>query len=469
MNPTPLKNAFRVAGKPLYLVGGAVRDQLRGVPSKDLDYATEATPPQTKDILKRAGFPVIPLGEAFGTIATLLPAGEGERQQVEITTFRTAESYKKGSRRPAVTFGKSIEQDLGRRDFTINAMALDDAGALIDPFGGKQHLAEKLLQTPSPAVEIFAEDPLRMLRAARFISQLGFAPSPEVRAAVLERAGDILTVSRERWKQELDKLLTGEAAGVALSFAAQTRLLSFLLPEMHAMILMTGKPQGKYHSKDIWEHTLKVVEGAPRRVALRWSALLHDVAKPQTRTEDGGEVHFLHHAELGAEMFDGIGDRLRFGKEERRRVRFLIATHLRPNLYQKTWSDSAVRRLAEDAGDYLQDLLDLSRADITSSNPNRVAAGLRNVNELGERIEGLRRAVALLPKLPAGLGTLIASSLGVPLGPEIGQLRDSLLEAIREGTLQSNQAPEVYIDYLKARRAAAGAPTAPPDASRSGE
>jgi poly(A) polymerase len=460
MDPTALKSAFRAAGKPLYLVGGAVRDQLRGVPCKDLDYATEATPPQTKDILKRGGFPVIPLGEAFGTIATLLPAEDGQRAQVEITTFRTAESYKKGSRHPAVTFGKSIEQDLSRRDFTINAMAFDDAGALIDPFDGKKHLEEKLLQTPSPAAEIFGEDPLRMLRAARFVSQLSFTPSPEVRAAMLARAGDILTVSRERWKQELDKLLIGESAGVALAFAAQTRLLSFLLPELHAMLLLTGKPQGKYHSKDIWEHTLKVVEGAPRRVAVRWSALLHDVAKPQTRTEDGGEVHFLHHAELGAEMFDGIGDRLRFGREERRRIRFLIAAHLRPNLYQKTWSDSAIRRIAEDAGDYLQDLLDLSRADITSSNPNRVAAALRNVNELADRIEGLRQAVALLPKLPPGLGNLISEALGVPLGPEIGKLRDSLLEAIREGTLQSSQPPEVYLEYLKARQTATPTATA---------
>jgi hypothetical protein len=202
-------------------------------------------------------------------------------------------------------------------------------------------------------------------------------------------------------------------------------------------------------------------------VAVRWSALLHDVAKPQTRTEDGGEVHFLHHAELGAEMFDGIAERWRFGREERKRVRFLIAAHLRPNLYQKSWSDSAVRRLAEDAGDYLEDLLDLSRADITSSNPNRVAAGLKNVNELDGRIEGLRKAVALLPKLPAGLGTLIAEKLGVPLGPEIGRLRDSLLEAIREGTLQSSQPPEVYLEYLKSRLPTATATsTATPPRSR---
>ncbi|HUB06336.1 MAG TPA: HDIG domain-containing protein [Myxococcales bacterium] len=455
MDTSSLQQAFRAAGKPLFLVGGAVRDQLRGVPHKDIDFATEATPPQTKDILKKGGFPVIPIGEAFGTIATLLPDEGGERRQVEITTFRTAESYRKGSRHPAVTFGKSIEQDLARRDFTINAMAFDDRGTLIDPYGGVSHLKERLLETPSPAVEIFGEDPLRMLRAARFVSQLGFAPSPQVRAAVLERAADILTVSRERWKQELDKLLVGEAAGAALAFTAQTRLLSFLLPEMHAMLLLTGKPQGRYHSKDIWEHTIKVVEGAPRRAPVRWSALLHDVAKPQTRTEDGGEVHFLHHAELGAEMFDGIAERWRFGREERRRIRFLIAAHLRPNLYQKSWSDSAVRRLAEDAGDYLQDLLDLSRADITSSNPNRVAAALRNVNELAGRIEGLRQAAALVPKLPPGLGTLISAQLGVPLGPEIGRLRDSLLEAIREGALQSNQPPEVYLDYLKAKRAAA--------------
>ncbi len=443
-----LLTAFRNAGKPLYLVGGAVRDQLRGLTPKDLDYATAATPPETKEILKKAGLPVIPLGEAFGTIATLIPEPEGERRQVEITTFRCAESYKKGSRKPQVVFGKSIEQDLKRRDFTINAMALDDGGALVDPFGGRAHLESKKLVTPSPAEEIFGEDPLRMLRAARFISQLGVEPAPEVRAAVEARAGDILTVSRERWKQELDKLLCGQAAGAALVFLATHRLLSFLLPELHAMLLLTGKPQGRYHSKDIWEHTLKVVEGAPPRAAVRWAALLHDVAKPQTRTETDGEVHFLQHAELGAEMFDGIGDRLRFGREERKRVRFLIQAHLRPNLYQKTWSDSAVRRLAEDAGDYLEDLLALSKADITSANPNRVAQGLANVTALGDRIEGLRQAEALTPKLPAGLGTLIHEQLGVPLGPQIGVLRDSLLEAIREGKLQSGQPAEVYLAYL---------------------
>ena len=457
---TDLLSAFRSAGKPLYLVGGAVRDQLRGLAPKDLDYATAATPPETKEILRKAGFPVIPLGEAFGTIATLVPGvpgedGTAERRQVEITTFRTAESYRKGSRKPKVVFGKSIELDLKRRDFTINAMALDDAGALIDPFGGRDHLAAKLLVTPSPAEEIFGDDPLRMLRAARFIAQLGFQPAPEVQQAVSARAGDILTVSRERWKQELDKLLSGQAAGAALIFLASNRLLSFLLPELHAMLLLTGKPQGRYHSKDIWEHTLKVVEGAPARAPLRWAALLHDVAKPQTRTEDGGEVHFLQHAELGAEMFDGIADRLRFGREERKRVRFLIQAHLRPNLYQKTWSDSAVRRLAEDAGDYLEDLLALSKADITSANPNRVAQGLANVTALGDRIEGLRRAEALTPKLPPGLGTLIHEQLGIPLGREIGVLRDSLLEAIREGKLESGQPAEVYLAYLKAKASGA--------------
>lgn len=449
MDTTSLRDAFRRAGKPLYLVGGAVRDQLRSVASKDLDFATGAPPAQTKDILRRAGFPVIPLGEAFGTIATLLPDGAGERRQVEITTFRTAESYRKGSRHPRVSFGTSIEQDLGRRDFTINAMAFDDQDRLIDPFGGEAHLQAKLLVTPAPAAEIFTDDPLRMLRAARFVSQLGFTPAASVRDAVEARAGDLLTVSRERWKQELDKLLTGEFATAGLSFAAQTRLLSFLLPELHAMLLLTGKPQGRYHSKDIWEHTLKVVEGAPRRAPLRWAALLHDVAKPQTRTEKDGEVHFLHHAELGAELFDGIAERLRFGREERRRTRFLIFAHLRPNLYQRTWSDSAVRRLAEDAGEYLEDLLALSKADITSSNPNRVAQGLRNVNELAFRIDGLRTAEALVPKLPPGLGTRISLELGVPIGREIGLLRDKLLEAIREGTLQSGQSPEVYLDFLK--------------------
>ncbi len=451
-----LKSAFRSAGKPLYLVGGAVRDQLRGIAPKDHDYATAATPPETKDILRKAGLPVIPLGEAFGTIATLLPdpAQPGERRQVEITTFRTAESYQKGSRKPQVSFGHSIELDLKRRDFTINAMALDDAGTLVDPFGGAAHLAQKLIVTPSPAAEIFAEDPLRMLRAARFISQLEFEPAPEVSQAVQARAGDILTVSRERWKQELDKLLIGPSSGKALAFLAQHRLLSFLLPELHAMLLMTGKSQGRYHSKDIWEHTLKVVEGAPRRGPVRWAALLHDVAKPQTRTEDEGEVHFLQHAELGAEMFDGIGERLRFGREERKRVRFLIQAHLRPNLYKKDWSDSAVRRLAEDAGDYLEDLLALSKADITSSNPNRVAAGIANVTALGDRVEGLRQEQAHAPKLPPGLGNLIAAELQVPFGPELGVLRDSLLEAIREGKLESNQPPEVYIAYLKGQQAA---------------
>jgi poly(A) polymerase len=445
-----LTSVFRNAGKPLYLVGGAVRDRLRGLAPKDLDFATAATPSETKEILRRGGLPVIPIGEAFGTIATLLSVEgtDAPLHQVEITTFRTSESYRKGSRKPQVSFGHSIELDLGRRDFTVNAMALDDAEHLIDPFGGARHLAEKILVTPSPAAEIFAEDPLRMLRAARFMSQLGFAAAPEVREAVVEHAGDILTVSRERWKQELDRLLCGEQAPAGLSFLAQTGLLSFLLPDLHAMLLLTGKPQGRLHSKDIWEHTLKVVEGAPRRGPVRWAALLHDVAKPQTRTERHGEVHFLHHAELGAEIFDGIAERLRFGRDERRRVRFLIAAHLRPNLYQKSWTDSAVRRLAEDAGDYLEDLLALSKADITSANPSRVAAGLANVNALGDRIETLRAAEALAPKLPKGLGTLIAERFGLELGPRIGELRDALLEAIRDGKIGSGQPPEHYLEYL---------------------
>src|SRR5579863_330184 len=340
-DPKPLLKAFREAGKPLYLVGGAVRDQLMGKQSKDLDYTTKATPPEIKEILTKAKFPVIPIDEASGTIGTLL---QGEfpasgKFQVEITPFRTEERYQKGRGNPTVTFGDSLEKDLLRRDLTINAMAVDDEGKLIDPFGGQVHLKEQLLITPSDASEIFGQDPLRMLRVARFMSKLGFTPIAEVRKAMHERAGLILTISRERWKQEMDKLLVGPFVSNGMNLLADTRLLQFILPEILPILLMRGVNQGQYHSHDIWGHTLKVIEGVPANATLRWAAMLHDVAKPHTRTEIEGKIQFLQHAELGAEMFDSIADRFRFSSDEKYKVKFLIEQHLRPNFYTSNWKD----------------------------------------------------------------------------------------------------------------------------------
>lgn len=441
---------FQRAGHELYLVGGAVRDHLRGMTLEelpDLDFATSALPEESARILRGAGLPVFTVGSRFGTVGTILD-GEGVRREVQVTTYR-GEVYANGSRKPRVTFGTSLETDLARRDFSINAVAMTADRRLVDPYGGARDLQEGILRTVGDPWTIFREDPLRTLRAARFIATLEMRPEPEVLEAVRELAGQILTVSRERWLLEMNRLLQGVWVESALGFLADTGLLKHLLPEAQAMVEFRAD-QGKYHHKALWPHTLAVVGRTPPRLAVRWAALLHDAGKVTTRSVDAeGDVHFHGHESAGADLLDDVARRFRFNKALWQRVRSLVLMHQRPALYEDTWTDAAIRRLVRDAGEMLGDLLDLSRADVTSHRPGVRDAALARLAELEARAAELARKDGQGPLLPKGIGRAIMAHFGIEAGPPVGKLKARLEQAVLDGLLPRNGPSEQYVEYLE--------------------
>ena len=441
---------FQRAGHELYLVGGAVRDHLRGMTLEelpDLDFATSALPEESVRILRGAGLPVFTVGSRFGTVGTILD-GEGVRREVQVTTYR-GEVYANGSRKPRVTFGTSLETDLARRDFSINAVAMTADRRLVDPHGGARDLQEGILRTVGDPWTIFREDPLRTLRAARFIATLEMRPEPEVLEAVRELAGQILTVSRERWLLEMNRLLQGVWVESALGFLADTGLLKHLLPDAQAMVEFRAD-QGKYHHKALWPHTLAVVGRTPPRLAVRWAALLHDAGKVTTRSVDAeSDVHFYGHESAGADLLDDVARRFRFSKALWQRVRSLVLMHQRPALYEDTWTDAAIRRLVRDAGEMLGDLLDLSRADVTSHRPGVRDAALARLAELEARAAELARKDGQGPLLPKGIGRAIMAHFGIEAGPPVGKLKARLEQAVLDGLLPRNGPSEQYLEYLE--------------------
>jgi poly(A) polymerase len=440
---------FKRAGHELYLVGGAVRDHLRGAALEellDLDFATSAPPAESARILRAAGLPVFTMGSRFGTVGTILE-DTGRRREVQVTTFR-GEIYVNGSRKPRVTFGKNLTDDLARRDFSINAMAMTAEGDLVDPYGGKRDLDQKLLRTVGDPRMIFREDPLRTLRAARFVATLGMQPEPDLVAAVCELAPEILTVSRERWLMEMNRLLVGTAAEAALGFLADTGLLKPLLPEAQAMVEFKAG-QGRYHHKALWPHTLAVVAQAPARPAVRWAALLHDAGKVTTRSVDAaGDVHFFGHESAGADLVDEVARRFRFDRALWQRVRSLVAMHQRPALYEGAWTDAAIRRLIREAGEALQDVLDLSRADVTSHRPGVREDALARLRELETRAAELIHLDGQGPLLPKGIGRAIMTRLGIGEGPRVGEVRAQLEQSVLDGLLPRNAPVEAYLEHL---------------------
>jgi poly(A) polymerase len=440
---------FRRAGQELYLVGGAVRDHLCGKALEelaDLDFATSALPAESARILRGAGLPVFTVGSRFGTVGTILD-GDGFRREIQVTTYR-GEVYVNGSRKPRVTFGKTLKADLARRDFSINAMAMTAGGHLVDPYGGRRDLDQKVLRTVGDPRTIFRDDPLRTLRAARFIATLGMQPEPELTAAVCDLAAEILTVSRERWLLEMNRLLRGEAVEAALGFLTDTGLLAHLLPEAQAMVAFKAG-QGKYHHKALWPHTVAVVAQTPSRTAVRWAALLHDAGKVTTRSVDAaGDVHFFGHEAVGAALVNEVARRFRFDRALWHKVHSLVALHQRPALYEGAWTDAAIRRLIREAGGALQDLLDLSRADVTSHRPGVREAALARLAEFETRAAELIRVDGEGPLLPKGIGRAIMTHFGIGEGPRVGEVKTRLEQAVLDGLLPRNASVEEYLQYL---------------------
>ncbi|HEY2725124.1 MAG TPA: CCA tRNA nucleotidyltransferase [Pseudonocardiaceae bacterium] len=442
---------FVAAGHSLYLVGGSVRDALLGRLGADLDFTTDARPDVTRQLLSGWADAIWDTGIAFGTVG----ATKGGTH-CEITTYR-ADRYDRVSRNPEVVYGDTLDGDLGRRDFTVNAMAVELpvrdmsgsgewTGRLVDPFDGMTALAEQELDTPAAPEESFADDPLRMLRAARFVSQLGFHLAPRVREAMTAMAPEIRRITPERVQAELAKLLLGAHPRAGVELMVDTGLADHVLPELPAMRLEIDE---HHQHKDVYSHSLTVLEQAIALeddgpdLVLRLAALLHDVGKPATRRyESGGGVSFHHHEAVGAKLVRKRLRALRFSTKVVEEVAQLAFLHLRFHGYGRgEWTDSAVRRYVTDAGDLLPRLHKLVRADCTTRNRRRAAALQRSYDELEARIERIRAEEDLAKVRPDLDGNAIMELLGLEPGPQVGRAWRHLKELrLDRGPLSRDEA-----------------------------
>ncbi|HTM85502.1 MAG TPA: CCA tRNA nucleotidyltransferase [Mycobacterium sp.] len=453
---------FAGAGHELYLVGGSVRDALLGRPLNDLDFTTDARPEQMQKILRGWAESLWDTGIAFGTIGV----GKGD-YRMEITTFR-ADSYDQVSRNPQVRFGDRLTDDLVRRDFTANAMAVritpDQPGGLgdfIDPLGGLAALRARVLDTPAAPEVSFGDDPLRMLRAARFVSQLGFGVAPRVLEALLEMAPQLDRITPERVAAELDKLLTGADPVAGVDLMVQTGLGAVVLPEVGEMRMAIDE---HHQHKDVYWHSLTVLrqamdlEDSGPDLVLRWAALLHDIGKPSTRRhESDGGVSFHHHEVVGAKMTRRRMRALRYSKQMVDDVSQLVYLHLRFHGYADDrgdgkWTDSAVRRYVTDAGPLLDRLNKLVRADCTTRNKRRAARLQANYDDLEQRISELAAKEDLARVRPDLDGNAIMEILGISAGPEIGEAWRHLKELrLERGPLSREEATEELLAWWNAR------------------
>ena len=441
-----LAKLFAKAGHSLYLVGGSVRDMMLRRLSSDLDFTTDARPDQVLKIVSAWGDAVWDVGIAFGTVGVTK-----QGMTLEITTFR-ADSYDRVGRNPEVTFGDSIEGDLLRRDFTVNAMAIDLANkTFVDPHGGLQALQDKVLDTPATPQESFADDPLRMLRAARFSAQLGFTAAPRVVDAMSSMAEEIDRITAERVQTELSKLLLADDPRPGIELLVDTRLADRVLPEVPGMRLAIDE---HHQHKDVYQHSLTVLAQAidleksheptsEPDLILRLAALLHDIGKPATREfQPGGGVSFHHHEVVGAKMARKRLRALKFSKEIVQDVSQLVFLHLRFHGYGKgEWTDSAVRRYVTDAGDLLPRLHKLVRADCTTRNRKKAAALQATYDDLERRIEAIQAQEDLDRVRPDLNGEEIMRILGLKPGPDVGKAWKHLKELrLDRGPLEHDEA-----------------------------
>jgi len=461
LNPVAaeLGELFAAAGHGLALVGGSVRDALLGRLGDDLDFTTDARPEQILRIVKPWAEAVWDVGIAFGTVGCLK-----DGLKLEITTYRS-ENYDRESRKPVVDYGESLEGDLLRRDFTVNAMAVRLPGIeFVDPFHGFEDLARKLLRTPGTPQDSFGDDPLRMLRAARFAAQLGFTVAPEVEAAMRAMAGRLEIVSAERIQAEFSKLLLGADPRRGLGLLVDTGLADRFLPELPKLRLEIDE---HHRHKDVYEHTLIVVEQAMALedagpdLVLRMAALLHDIGKPRTRRfEAGGGVSFHHHELVGAKMTRKRLRELKYSKDFVDDVAQLVELHLRFHGYgDGEWTDSAVRRYVRDAGPLLDRLHKLTRSDCTTRNRRRAAALAAAYDDLEVRIERLREREELEAIRPDLDGNQVMELLGISPGPVVGRAYKFLLERrLDEGPLGHDRAVSELREWWACQPEAAAKP-----------
>ena len=436
----PLAGRFRDAGFRLFIVGGTVRDLLldKGTDSLDFDFTTNALPEQIKAILDHWADSIWTQGEKFGTIGALKNG-----RTLEITTHR-AEAYSPDSRKPDVHFSDDIIVDLSRRDFTINAMAIElttDHPELVDPYNGAVDLLSHILKTPLAPSESFSDDPLRMMRAARFMSSMHMQPVPELTLAVRNMHDRILIVSAERIRNELDRLIVTDHPSTGLWFLVDTGLAQHFFPELPAMSL---EQDPIHRHKDVLTHTLAVVENVKQDASedfdfrlTRLAALFHDIGKPKTRSiKDGKGVTFHHHEVVGARMSRERLKALRYPSHDVEAVTELVALHLRFHTYQMGWTDSAVRRYVRDAGSLLKELNVLTRCDCTTRNEKKAMMLAKRMDELEARIAELASQEELAALRPELDGAAIMAQLGITPGRSVGEALSYLMEIrLEEGLL----------------------------------
>lgn len=438
-----LVEKFAARGYSLYLVGGSVRDALLGRLGNDLDFTTPARPEVVKEILDEWAETVWDTGIDFGTVSA---AYKG--QQIEITTFRS-DSYDGQSRNPEVVYGDTLEGDLVRRDFKANAMAIellaDASFKFHDPLHGLQDIADRVLDTPDKPEISFHDDPLRMLRAARFASQLEFRVADRVVEAMRDMAGEIQRITVERVQVELDKLICGTAPWDGIDLLVSTGIADYIFPEIPAL-RMTADEHAQH--KDVYAHSLKVLSQAMDQeedgpdLVLRWAALLHDIGKPDTFDNTDGKVSFHHHEVVGAKLARKRLRKLKYPKATTESIGQLVYLHMRFHGFgENQWTDSAVRRYVTDAGDLLPRLHKLVRADCTTRNAKKARRLRRTYDQLEERIEEIGRKEDLARVRPDLNGNEIMEILGLQPGPEVGQAWSYLKELrLEHGPLEREDA-----------------------------
>jgi poly(A) polymerase len=444
--------AFKAQGFTLALVGGPVRDAILGRLGNDLDFTTNAHPLETKMILQSWADNVWDTGIAFGTVA-----GKRGDTTVEVTTYRT-EQYDPESRKPEVEYGDSIHGDLSRRDFTVNSMALELTGEkpeFIDPFNGLQDLAAKILRTPVRPGDSFNDDPLRMMRAARFASQLEFEIAPDVLTSMTDLAHRISIISAERVRDEFTKIMMSANPRIGITILVDTGLADIILPEIPKLRLEVDE---HHHHKDVYEHSITVLEqaieleerlGGPNLV-IRIAALLHDIGKPKTRAFiEGGGVSFHHHEVVGARLVKKRLQALRFDNDTIEAVELLTMLHLRFHGYgEGEWTDSAVRRYVRDAGDFVTHLHVLTRADCTTRNKTKAARLSATYDSLEARIAVLMEQEELSKIRPDLDGEQVMQILKLKPSREVGQAMDFLMELrLEQGPIGQEAATKALLNW----------------------
>ncbi|MEV1142424.1 CCA tRNA nucleotidyltransferase [Micromonospora sp. NPDC049799] len=445
-----LGRRFAKAGHELHLVGGSVRDALLGRLGDDLDFCTDAHPDETLRVVRGWAESIWETGREFGTIGL-----QRDGLRLEITTFR-AESYDQVTRNPVVEYGTDLAEDLKRRDFTINAMAVSlPDHRFTDPHGGLADLAAKVIRTPGTPRESFGDDPLRMLRAARFAAQLRFAVHPDVHTAMSRMAADLDRITAERIRDEFTKLLCGADPITGLRLLVDTGLAERFLPELTGLKLEIDEHA---QHKDVYEHTLTVVSNAVSYeedgpdFVLRMAALMHDVGKPATKSVGpDGRVSFHHHEVVGARMTKNRMKAMRYSKEITSQVVGLVALHLRFYGYGRgEWTDSAVRRYVADAGDLLPRLHKLTRSDCTTRNRRKAAQLAADYDALEERIARIAAEEDLARVRPDLDGNAIMELLGVPPGPVVGRAWKHLKELrLERGPLDREEAEAELLRWAR--------------------